>query len=671
MIKNTKYIYTAIVFTLFLFAAVTSLFAQEEVVQQRLIKGKMWISCLPNGALEKDMSTRHTWLLAYPGNYEADNEVAGGWDATRIFNVAQLNGENIGWEYRNRASKLHVGAKVQNTLTQNYNMVDPTQPEEYMEGIIASFQKDRKGQRHMAYELQAKTMAWSLPRYDDFILVSCKLTNVDDVTFENFYYARTVTPRGPSPGSHSYESEYLWDDEVSDDIGFIFYDDTSWPPDMKGDSTLYSIHPGDISGDRGNPGNIEVENSRDRQLYNPYLYAFSFCPHSLTPNKDGVQKVWRTILSTSVDAPDIERYPGHDAMSSWLQFTRCIGNEQPRMSWRQAHAQYQEDGPAGSRWERSPRYIYAIGPYDIAPGESIEWIEIMLAGQMDRNITVLGDTTATLHFVEEGLKNLKENWNAAKELIDHNFAVPGNIPPPTAADIPLMGFTNELLAESGSGTVNGMDKAGVYLTFDPVHTGYTDPLTGEADFAGYNIYQSIISIDGPWKLVNTIPVEEADKYIDGGKMTFFQLADISIPYRYGVTTFDKDGNESALTAYILDAVTAQAFSTNNLEQIRVVPNPFRQESGFANIFERKRLAFINIPEKCSINIFTLALDLVRTIEHDGGGEETWGSTTTKGNDYLLTDFAMNVSPGIYIYHIESHVAGHEGESKTGKIFIIK
>jgi hypothetical protein len=83
----------------------------------------------------------------------------------------------------------------------------------------------------------------------------------------------------------------------------------------------------------------------------------------------------------------------------------------------------------------------------------------------------------------------------------------------------------------------------------------------------------------------------------------------------------------------------------------------------------KRLAFLNIPEKCTIRIYTIALDLVRRIDHDGGGEETWGSSL--GRDYLLTDFAMNVSPGIYIYHIESHVEGHEGDSKIGKIFIIK
>ena len=101
-----------------------------------------------------------------------------------------------------------------------------------------------------------------------------------------------------------------------------------------------------------------------------------------------------------------------------------------------------------------------------------------------------------------------------------------------------------------------------------------------------------------------------------------------------------------------------------------MPNPFRQVSGFAETAENKRLAFVNIPAQCTIRIYTLALDLVKTLEHtSGGGVETWGSQV--GKDYMLTDFAQNVQPGIYIYHIESHVSGHEGETSVGKFAIIK
>ncbi len=659
-----------VIFAMLMFMPI-NLEAQQDVEKQRLTRGKMWICCLPNGSLEKDMTTRNTWLLTYPGHYEANNEVGGGWDATRIFNVAQLDGENFGWEYRNQRTMSHVYAIEQTELVKNYNLVDPNQPEEYLKGIIGSYQSDSRGNKHMAYQLKGKTMVWSVPKYDDFVLIHCKLTNTDTLTFENFYYSRMFTPSGPGkPISSSYDVEYLWDQEISDEVGFIFYDDTSWPPGGKGDSSVYTIHPGTITGDRGDPGNIEVANSRDRKLYSPFLYAFTFYKDALTPNKNGEKKVWRNIFARSTDAPAADRYPGHDALATWNGLTEILKNEQPEMSWRDAHAHYSEGDLAGSLWERNPRYVYTIGPYDIAPGESIEWVEVVLAGQMDRNITIMGDTTATFHFVEEGLKNLKENWRAAKEVINNDFRIIEKIPPPTPADVPRLDNTRELFVEPSSGTVNGVLQSGVNLFWDPVHTSYADPLTGQSDFAGYNIYSSNISIEGPWKLVNNLPVEDADQYLDNGKIVFFHGARMSIPYRYCVTSYDTEGSESAMTAYIIDAVAAQSFSTNQMDQIKVVPNPFRQESGFPrDSGEMKRLAFLNIPEKCTIRIYTIALDLVRRIEHDGGGEETWGSSL--GRDYLLTDFAMNVSPGVYIYHIESRVAGHEGDSKIGKIFIIK
>jgi len=646
------------------------LYAQENVILQRLTRGKLWICSLPNGSLERDVSTLHNWLLSYPGHYEANNEVAGGWDATRIFNVAQLNGENIGWAYRNFRTGGEVYAIQQNTKYKNYNLLDSSQPEEYMKGVMGSYKTDTNGKRHMAYELEGMTMVWSLPKYDDFILVRCRLTNTDDVPFENFYYARMVSPEGPAnPLGAVYDVEYLWDDEISEEVGFIFYDDTSWPPESKGDSAIYNIQPGTLTGDRGDPGNIEIQNSRNRKLYNPFLYSFSFYPEALTPNKYGEQKVWRNIVYRASDAPETDRYPGHQALSTWSGLVGFLEREQPKVSWRAAHRIYTEGDRAGSLWERSPRYVYGIGPYDIAPGESIEWIEVFLAGQMDRDISMLGDTTATLHFVEDGLVNMKENWANAKVIINNEFMVPGDIPPPTPADAPLLGNDVELMVDPGSGEVNGIEEAGVYLYWPPVHQNYIDPLTGEADFAGYRIYRSNIDVEGPWELVNSVSVEEADAFIDDNRLRFFQPAEISIPYRYAVTSFDVYGNESAKTGYTLDGVAAQAFPTNNLDAVMVVPNPFRQESGFADRAERKRLAFLNIPEECTIRIYTLALDLVRTIEHDGGGESTWGSR--EGKDYLLTDFAMNISPGIYVYHIESHVNGHEGENKVGKIYIIK
>ncbi len=674
MKNKSKSLVLLIIISILALIISTSLFSQV-VEKQNLTRGKMWFCGNPNGSLERENTMGYNWQLAYPGHWDNRNEASGGWDNTLVYNIGQVAGQDAGWYYRNGPfDDPDIYAVVQSSLVKNYNLVDPNQPEEYITGTIGSY-KTVDNLNHMAYELEGKVMAWSHPKYDDFILIKCKLTNTDDAPIENYYYSRYMRMNGPyrpDNVSYGYDVEYLWDTAVSADIGFIFYDDTSIPYDGS-TPPVYTIPPGDVSGDAGDPGNIGTEGSVDFKLYSPNLYADSFIPSSLTPNKNGEQKVWRNIVSQTSSAPVEELWPGTwDQMTQFSIVTDFINNNpQPEVSWRDANATYQPGDKAGSLYERDARYLYSIGPYDIAPGESIEWVEILLAGAMDRNITIKGGADATANFVAEGLKNLKDNWAAAQVLIANDYKIPtGELPPPTPADAPRVGNSNELLVDPASATIDGNLASGVNLTWDAVHVGYTDPQTGSADFAGYKVYRSDISVEGPWQLISTVTKAEADPLVQGGRVTFFAEAYVGVPYRYCVTSFDTDGNESGKSGHSHYPVSASFQASNDLNAVQVVPNPFRQHSGFSDTGEEKRLAFINIPAKCTIRIYTVALDLVRTIEHDDlGGLETWGSS--EGKDYMLTDFAMNVMPGVYIYHVESHVNGHDGETSVGKFVIIK
>ena len=104
--------------------------------------------------------------------------------------------------------------------------------------------------------------------------------------------------------------------------------------------------------------------------------------------------------------------------------------------------------------------------------------------------------------------------------------------------------------------------------------------------------------------------------------------------------------------------------------MRVVPNPFVQNSGL-DAADLKRLVFVNIPARCTIRIYTLAADHIVTIEHDDGwGLEPWGSSGSESS-YMLTKHRNNVKPGLYIFHIESHVPGYEGQTSIGKFVIVK
>ncbi len=97
----------------------------------------------------------------------------------------------------------------------------------------------------------------------------------------------------------------------------------------------------------------------------------------------------------------------------------------------------------------------------------------------------------------------------------------------------------------------------------------------------------------------------------------------------------------------VDGIDTQAAS-NELKNIKVVPNPYFVS--YEGIVERSydlntALHFTNLPNECTIRIYNLAGDLVKTIDHNQvGGEATWN---------LLSVNDQKVASGIYFYHVES------------------
>lgn len=106
-----------------------------------------------------------------------------------------------------------------------------------------------------------------------------------------------------------------------------------------------------------------------------------------------------------------------------------------------------------------------------------------------------------------------------------------------------------------------------------------------------------------------------------------------------------------------------------LDKIAVIPNPYVAASSYelppSDVFSigrgERRINFINLPQECTIRIYTIAGEHIRTIEHNTtifSGTEGWN---------LLTKDGMDVAFGIYIYHISAPGIGE----KIGRIAIIK
>ncbi|MDZ7797073.1 MAG: hypothetical protein U5N56_08520 [Candidatus Marinimicrobia bacterium] len=90
-----------------------------------------------------------------------------------------------------------------------------------------------------------------------------------------------------------------------------------------------------------------------------------------------------------------------------------------------------------------------------------------------------------------------------------------------------------------------------------------------------------------------------------------------------------------------------------------MPNPFYLNSGLSFAGDSKKLQFVNLPEQCTIRIFTLRGDLVKTLEHNDpfSGSISWNQ---------ISDHGQYVKSGMYLYHIKTP----DGREIRGKFAIV-
>ncbi len=103
----------------------------------------------------------------------------------------------------------------------------------------------------------------------------------------------------------------------------------------------------------------------------------------------------------------------------------------------------------------------------------------------------------------------------------------------------------------------------------------------------------------------------------------------------------------------IDGVSA-ADASAQLNQVRVVPNPYfaRYSSMVETNPGEAVMEFQRVPDTCTIRIYTVAGDLVRTLENEGiDGTVRWN---------LQTIDHRQVASGLYVYHVDSPYGTHIG-----------
>jgi hypothetical protein len=118
-------------------------------------------------------------------------------------------------------------------------------------------------------------------------------------------------------------------------------------------------------------------------------------------------------------------------------------------------------------------------------------------------------------------------------------------------------------------------------------------------------------------------------------------------------------------------------------EVIVVPNPYRgdvkyTEMGWEDLDGNytydegyRKIAFLNIPERCVIRIYTLAGDLVKVIMHNGNSE--WDTLFWYGKNgaywNLINDNKQAAMSGIYLFSVQD--ADKKKDDFVGKFVIIK
>ena len=216
---------------------------------------------------------------------------------------------------------------------------------------------------------------------------------------------------------------------------------------------------------------------------------------------------------------------------------------------------------------------------------------------------------------------------------------------------------------------------------------YHDPYRGDTithPFAGYRLYKSTKSREGPWTLLADFDVAGDSYGAETGLQYQYTDAGLlnNIEYFYSVTSYSLPDNvinfpsqESSVSANTSTVVPGTA-PPQTVGEVAVVPNPYRGDVAYSTynppwekpsgnrpwwMEQDRRIQFINLPAQCEIRIFTLAGDLVNTLNHSdpNKGYEDWNLTSHVG---------QAISSGLYLFTCEDLV---NGKVQVGKFVVIK
>jgi len=534
-------------------------------------------------------------------------------------------------------------------------------------------------------DVHQETYSWSLPFADAFVIFSFDITNKSEQPIENiwvgYWYEPTIGNTDLTPYS-------------GPDRSWNFYDD---PCNMI--DTMAMGYSFDRDGDDGFAESYigcEVLGST------PAFFTDEFGDRVLFTDSSAFKyNIWKwrnqqdPIFSTP--SSDNQRYT---RLSTGL-------NDYPVTNW-------PDEAFAASNWTM----LISTGPFPtLEPDSTMQIVFAMVCARKYGPDPMSDDT-------ELSKTNLTNNARWAKIAYDgedkngngildpgEDLEGPNGEPPngiidryilPSAPPPPMM----RLVASDNT----------VEIYWNNTPESYVDPVLGREDFEGYKVYRARLTQDnqnqglrelfqliGQYDRVDSIGFNTGLEYvrlpepvvIDGHEM-HYKLTNTDLlngwQYIYSVTTFDTgDPNnnlESLESSPLLNY--QRVFPGPRVEpaaKVGVFPNPYKAYSawdgrGNDGPKERERMIhFYNLPNKCTIAIYTMAGEIVDRIYHDAamydGSDIAWYESYAGGNTVfsgglhgwdVVSEADQALATGMYLYTVKDDVTG---DVQKGKFVVIK
>jgi hypothetical protein len=286
-----------------------------------------------------------------------------------------------------------------------------------------------------------------------------------------------------------------------------------------------------------------------------------------------------------------------------------------------------------------------------------------------------------------GPRGIQLNADFAQFAYDHAYVLP--IPPPSprfevVAREQALDFywdnESEKAYDVTSQPPNDFEGYRLYIGPDPDSMAMVAQFDAATDTASFNTGFGAV----------TIAPTLVDSMLANYKFTVNGLRD-GFKYYCAVTAFDLGNSqitplESGKSQNMRVAVPGARPGARADSKPTVFPNPYRVEARWdqgKNVRDHY-LWFANLPERCTIRIYTLAGDLLLERVFDGAsyhGEGTrgvydpatsFGKPTLSGAMFgwdLITRQGQAIATGLYLYSVEDHTRGNK--RTVGKFLVVK